>query len=144
MKRRGRGGFLHGRVLLAPIEAWVDELGGVGYREFPTKPGRDAGFIDLWITTGTERIACEAELTADRVAGDVAKAKASNATLLLIVVPTAQVARSIRKRLKNLTAQTTDCGFDIWVLPLGVALERLANSSRFRTSRNVSETSDPK
>ncbi len=118
-----RGGFIHNRVLIAPIEAFLVQCGAYVRREYPTGPGRTAGFVDLFASYGAHRIVCEAELTADRVARDVDKAVALNATLLLIVVPRSRVARAVRKHLSRLAQMD----FDIWVSTVPVALQRLSD-----------------
>lgn len=135
-----RGGFLHNKVLIEPIAAFFLAVAGTVYREYATGPGRDAGFVDLFVEYGLERIVCEAELSADRVPKDLAKAAALNATLLLIVVPNARVARSVRARASTVAVDPAGANIEKWILPLGVALQRLRSSCRFRTDRNVLET----
>lgn len=134
---------MHEEVLLARMEACFRELGGVGRRQYPTGPGRAAGVVDLFVTLGRERIVCEAELTADRAVRDLAKAHTLKATLLIIVVPNTRVAHSIRKRLASVRPRSCTSGPDIWVFPLGVAIQRFMNSGRFRSGRNVPASSGP-
>ncbi len=119
-----RGSNLHNHILLDGIEHQFRLLGGLTRREQPTRSGRSAGFIDLFIRLGKHRIACEAELTADRVLNDLHKATEIGATHLLIVCPRTSVARSVQSRLdREGFAGTLDC----WVLPLGKMLCRIQN-----------------
>ena len=68
-----RGRFLHNWILDAPEEHFRS-LGATTTREYQTRPGRGAGFIDLFVLLDPHRIAVEAELSADRVVNDVRKA----------------------------------------------------------------------
>ena len=118
-----RGGFLHNHILLDPIEEHFHQLGAHTRREFPIGPGACHGFVDLWIHCGEHTIACEAELTPDRVAGDLRKAQVLQASLLLIVVPHRRTAQAVTRRFRRTHAASSD--MEVWILPLGPALERL-------------------
>ena len=120
-----RGGFLHNEVLIASIEAYFLKLGVVVCREYPIAPGRDTGFVDLFVRCGDQRIVCEAELSASRVRRDVEKATVLRADYLFIVVPNERVARTARYRLGE--TMESSSGPRISVLPLGQALQQLRN-----------------
>jgi len=143
-----RGNFIHNRVLLEPIESHFRRLRALVYLEYPTRMGRQAGFIDLFILHGPHRIACEAELSPDRVRNDVVKARAVHATLLLIVSTNVSVVRTIDQRLRSWgppeVPQLRDVpALPIWVLPLGRMLQRLAINFPLGTGLNVPLSSGP-
>lgn len=127
-----KGGFLHNEVLLAPLEGYFRGLGAPVHREHPAESGRSPRAVDLFVTWGTRRIVIEAELTARRVLDDVAKAELLNATLLLVVVPTARIAEAARGRIAQ--ADLTRTSMAIWVLPLGPALERVRRCFPFSSN----------
>lgn len=118
-----RGGFLHNDVLLGPVESHFRACHARIDREFPTRPGRDAKFIDLFVNLHGLRIACEAELTTRRIGRDIDKAREVNAQLLLIVVPHRRVARYAMERVVDPAAVRRELA--LWILPLGPALARL-------------------
>ncbi|MCG8404184.1 MAG: hypothetical protein MI923_03190 [Phycisphaerales bacterium] len=129
-----RGGFLHNRVLLEPPERFLLERGASVKHEFPTAPGRDAGFVDLFAEYESRRIVVEAELTPARVVNDVAKAVALNANLLLIIVPTRSVAKAANKRLSAIERPE---GLTICCEPLGTAMKALRDFCSLMTVSNV-------
>lgn len=124
-----RGGFLHNSVLLDPIEKHFSDLGAEVHREFRIPSSRILGFVDLYVELGNLRVCCEAELSPDRVFGDVRKAIEVAAVELLIVVPHAGLARSIRNRLKPRPGGLARPR--IVVLPLGAALHHVRNAFPF-------------
>lgn len=130
-----RGGFVHNVVLLDPVETHFRGCQAEVRREFPTQPGRAAGFIDLVAKLDRWTIAVEAELTARRVCWDVHKARAIGAQVLLIVVPTRKVARAARTQLR--AAGLLDGDFVVWILPLGAALQRLRSCFPLFSGANV-------
>ncbi len=136
-----RGAFLHTDVLVARVEELLRGFGARVCREYAVSGGRRSGFIDLFAVLHTHRIACEAELSADRVVNDVAKATAARADLLLIVTPERRIARAVAKRLDKAGIATADECLEVWVLPLGVALKRLRNRCHLMTPVNVPTTS---
>lgn len=137
-----RGEFLHTRVLVSRIEDLLREFGAQLHREHYTRLEESYGYVDLLATLGPYTIVCEAELSADRAVKDVAKALALKADLLVIVVPRKQVAEAIRRRLHALPAEDLPpSGLEIWVLPLGPALQRLRNRCLLKTGLNVPSTS---
>ncbi len=114
-----KNGFLHDRVLLAPLEACLLRQGATVRREHHVRWNGRAGFIDLFAQRGLARIAVEAELTPSRVVLDVAKAEAASASALLIVTPTASIARAMEAGLvRHAHAKTSF----VWILPVGRAL----------------------
>ncbi|MBK8099844.1 MAG: hypothetical protein IPK26_22290 [Planctomycetes bacterium] len=121
-----RGGFLHNSVLLDPIETHFAQVGAEVCREFMVRSRELLGFVDLFVVLRENRIACEAELSPDRVDRDVQKAIALAATQLLIVVPHPRLLRPIRRRLR-LAAQAPP-GPAILVLTLGAALHHVRSS----------------
>ena len=134
-----RGGFLHTSVLITSIENCFRGLGAEIHRESLVYMGNRIGFIDLVVVLGSLVIACEAELSADRVISDIAKAMSAEADLLLIVVPTTRVARAVRRRLAPAARILKDAP-PICVLPLGTALQQLGKKGRFVTDVNVPQT----
>jgi len=130
-----RGGFLHNHVLLDPIEAHFRGLGASTAREHLVRSAAFAGFIDLFIQHGAHRIACEAELTPERIDRDLRKAELAQATLLLIVVPHRRVAQSVLRKLNRSYLPYPPAG--VWVLPLGPAIERLARCFPFISPVNA-------
>jgi hypothetical protein len=139
-----RGGWLHNQALIAPLEAWFRSRGALVYREFRVRRGTCLGFIDLFATFGSLRIACEAELSPARVPVDIAKAEAVQADLLLILVPTPAVARAIRQKFLSSQRPNLRQDIAIWILPLGAALQRLGNLSRFSDTVECRNDFNPK
>lgn len=124
-----RGGYLHNHILLDPVEDHLLQSGATVQREQAVDLCGSMGFIDLAATLRDHRIAFEAELTADRVASDLRKAEAWSATLLVIIVPTRRVARSIQRAVDSTPGARPPGG--VWVLPLGPALARLRDCFPF-------------
>ena len=118
-----RGSYLHNHILLDPIEEHFRLLGARTRREHPTRKKLAPGFVDLFIEWREHRIVCEAELSARRVLWDLEKAKALDATLLVIVVPRRVVAEAAWRRVKH--SSTSSSNVQFWILPLGPALQRL-------------------
>lgn len=112
-----RGGFLHNQVLLAPIEAYFRQVGAAVYPEHPV-PGA-WGAVDLFVEYRHHRVAVEAELTPRRVQRDIEKARALNASVLLIVMPTNSLASQAKARLVGAVRVP---GMRIVIRPLGPAL----------------------
>ena len=118
-----RGGYLHNHILLDPIQSHFSTLGAITAREHQVISGTFTGFIDLFIQHGRHRIACEAELSPDRVRRDLRKAEHAKATLLMIVVPHRRLAQRVQRAVGRLDLPHPEGG--VWVLPLGPALARL-------------------
>ncbi|MBL8745375.1 MAG: hypothetical protein JNK58_03360 [Phycisphaerae bacterium] len=115
-----RGGFLHNKVLLAPILEHFFSRGAVVREEFPVVVGTVRRAVDLWILEGSVRIAIEAELTPRRAITALDKAVAAAATHLLIVTPTGAVADTIVESLHG-RPEPESC-IQVCVLPQGPAL----------------------
>lgn len=130
-----RGGVIHNKWLVGPVERALRGSGFFVQREVPTGPGRDAGFVDLLAERGSTRWVVEAERTCERLARDVDKAVALQAQLLLVVTPTARDARRVGRRLRELRPGRLPCR--VCVLPLGVVLQRLAQKSDLMSRRYV-------
>lgn len=135
-----RGQFLHNDILVAPIAALLREYGVRSQLEYAIESGRGVGFVDLFAVQESFRLVCEAELSPDRVWNDIRKAVALQADLLLIVVPTVRMARRIRRRLQHPRCPAAPENLDIWILPLGPALQRLREMMSLMTRVNVSRT----
>jgi len=135
-----RGGFLHNHVLLDPIEEHFRRLNAIASREHMVRSADFSGFIDLFIQHGAHRIACEAELTPERIDRDLRKAELAEATLLLIVVPHRRIAQSVLRKLHRTDLPYPPAG--VWVLPLGPGLARLARCFPLIASVNGEKKSD--
>lgn len=137
-----RGDFLHTRVLVAQVAELLYAFGAVVHLEHYTRMEGSFGYVDILARLGSYTIVCEAELSPDRAPKDVEKARALNADLLLIVVPQKRVGEAIDRRLKELpTRDIRSSGLEIWVLPLGPALQRLRKRCLLKTGLNVHTTS---
>lgn len=133
-----RGGFVHNNVLRAVEKVLRLEIVRAK-REFfvPWRDGHHS-FIDLWVEIGTERIAIEVEMTANRIQKDVAKALTANATQLLIIVPNHDVERKVKGRL---LFSSLPENLKIYCLTLGKALQLLKNRSLIKSDAYVLQTS---
>lgn len=120
-----RGGPFHNVTLLQPIEEFFREIGAVTFKEHPTPAGKGAGFIDLFVMLKDQVVACEIELTPTRAVRDLEKARLIGADLLVIVTPTIAVAQAISRKIDR--ARLTFQPEEVWILPLGPALEQLRN-----------------
>lgn len=136
-----RGGFVHNRVLIAPVESAFRILGASVHREHPVGSGGCHGFVDLWVIYLACRIACEAEMSSDRVWRDMEKAILLKATLLLILVPKAGVAESVRSRLASSQAPPVPSSLSIYCLTVGAVLHEIRTKSLFMSVPIVPETS---
>lgn len=117
-----RGGFLHCRAMADGLKGALEGLGAPVRTEHPVGPGRRAGAVDLYAELREIRLVCEVELGPRRALKDVQKAEILGADVLLIVTPTASVARSVRARLRTLAAPRVR----VHVLPYGLALKYLS------------------
>ena len=121
-----RGGYLHNELLVRPVERLLRSTGARVRVEHSVRKGRDTGYVDVYACWPTRSLAVEAELTPSRVDNDVVKAIQLGVDLLVIVTPTAPIARSARRRLGMTSARQRRNGLEVWVYPLGPALERIA------------------
>lgn len=117
-----RGGFLHNEAMARSLKAALERLGARVWTEYPVGPGRRAGAVDLYAERNGFRLACELEIGPRRVKQDVAKAEILGVDLLLIVTPTATIARVIERRLRMLSRPEVE----VRVLPLGRAVQYLS------------------
>ena len=130
-----RGGFLHNVVLITALVLEWTKRGARTWREAAVHLGHTTGYIDLLVEIAGFRVAIEAELTPRRVANDIEKAIAVRAQELWVVVPDAQVARAIRRKLHLVPiAEGTP---KIFVLTLGQAKQRVRNLVPFISGANV-------
>lgn len=137
-----RGDYLHTRVLVAQMANLLRLFCAIVKLEHYTRLGESFGYVDILACLGSYRIVCEAELSPDRVHKDVEKALALRANLLLIVVPEKRLCEGVKRRLKELPAdKIRSSELEIWVLPLGPALQRLRERCLLMTGRNVPTTS---
>lgn len=116
--------FIH-RSLLDSIDTNACVAGASTQREVSISPGRNADRVDLVIEFAGKRIAVEAELTAKRIANDLAKAMVLRVDELWIVVPHSTVAKAVERQLSRLRVRAKECR--IYFLTLGQALQRLRN-----------------
>jgi len=140
------GNWLH-TALIEPVELLALQLDNQTKREFQVRPGRRSGFIDLLIWRKSCRIACEAELRADRISADIDKAHQAGVVALLIVTPTGRSARSIERKVRQLDRTGRVGDLPIYVLPLGPALawlsRFLSNNVRPECQGDINTPKDP-
>lgn len=117
-------GFVHDRALLDPLVGLFENLGAVVYREYPVRLGGRVCYGDLWVHHEAKRYLIEAENGPRRIGRDLVKAAVLRADLLAIIVPTWMAARSVRRRVGNLTHSGRPSVAEVWVLPIGVAIRR--------------------
>lgn len=118
-----RGGAIHNRVMVERLARVLREAGTEVVLEAPVEVGPSPRCIDLLATCGSARLAIEVELTPRRVLADIEKARLAGAATLLIVTPTASVARRARRALRG---QPFD-SLAVVVLPLGLAAQWVTN-----------------
>ena len=128
-----RGGYVHNRVLLDPIEQKARRLGAVVDREAPIRVGGRVLYGDLLIRNGSRQVLVEAEMSSRRVPNDLAKAMAQGASLW-IIVPNARVADSVRRKLSQHVTQPQP---PLLVLSLPQALQRLEEMIELSSGSNV-------
>ena len=78
------------------------ELGIESIPEQPAQTEDGIGFIDLVVRNHSTTVAMEVERSNRRILGDLEKAAALPADLLIIVVPNPQVKRLVKKRLRQI------------------------------------------
>jgi hypothetical protein len=94
--------------------------------------------VDILATLGCVRVACEAELRADRVGLAVQKAVWLDVDYLLLVAPDRRTARAIRARFDAMDGKFSLEPPQEFILTLGQALQWVRNSFPFLTPRNSS------
>ena len=118
-----RGGYIHNRVLLDPIDQKAWRFGAQVDREVSIRVGGQVLYGDLLIRSGSKRILVEAELSARRIPNDLAKAVAFRVSELWLVVPNPRLAQSVRRKLLQQSIVPGTSGLFILLLPQ--ALQRL-------------------
>lgn len=136
-----KGNWLHNRILLAPVLEAARALATIRceVRVDPVQRPRSADAVIDWPGF---RAVVEAENRSEREVGDVYKAIALKADVLLLVTPTSQVAQSIRASLKRAGMEAS--GLRILVLTQGAARQWVEHKSQLMSARNVLRTSDIK
>lgn len=119
-----RGGFVHNLVMVATLAADALSVGCEVAFEVAVKLASSMGFIDIVIRKAEMLISVEAERSARRIMNDLKKAEAIDADELWLVVPTARVACTVRRRLAEVELKFEKPR--IFVLTLGQARQRLA------------------
>jgi hypothetical protein len=119
-----RGNSFEHRIMIEMLEQRALQFGARVQRERPVRQGASCGYTDLAVSLDSVRADIEAENDAKRVANDVRKAIASQATHLFIVAPTAAVARTCACKLGGLAIPSG--GPVVRVCTLGTALHQLS------------------
>ena len=132
-----RGGFPHNRILADRLERAALAAGATVDTEHRVALRQSVGFIDLLVVLDRRRIAIEVECSAHRVDKDVAKARAAQADLLLIVTPDSRIADACVRKLRRLGLLEASSGPTIKVCTLPVALQELANFSGTKVPVNT-------
>ena len=136
-----KNGHIHDQVLLLPVDRQFRSLGAEVIREYPVLVNGRRGFIDLYISFPTWRLAAEAENTPRRVGWDGEKAAAAGAGGLVILTPTWQVARACRKAVRQQRERGAGQSLWICVLTPGAFLQWFRiNFHLFSPSFEVSKT----
>ena len=117
-----RGGRLHSGVLARGLRDALERLGARVRTEYPVRPGRGAGAVDLYAELGGTRVAIEVELGVRRVRQDIRKAEALGVDTLVIVTPTPKVAALALRYVRTQTQSSVR----VHVLPFGRALAFLS------------------
>lgn len=129
-----RGGYIHNRVLLDPLERRARSLGFATARELLVAPGRRSGYADLVIDIGAGQVLVEAELGTRRIARDLSKAVLLGAVELWIVVPDAKVGRGVQGRLQAIPRQDFH---SVFVLLFSQAMTRVMLLGELFSRSNV-------
>jgi hypothetical protein len=131
-----RGGFLHNTVIVDRLDVAFRAVGATTRLEYPIGPGRPRGYVDILATLGSVRVACEAELRAERVGFAIRKAAWLETDYLLLVTADGRTARAIRARFDSVVAQGDVAPPPEFILTLGQALQWVANCFPFLSPRN--------
>ena len=135
-----RGGFFHNSILVEGTVRQFEAMGGTARREYPVRMGRNCGFVDAFIDLDGIRIVCEAERTPARIQNDIRKGIELGADVLLIAVPTGDVARAVRRRLRTSRPKVFAGTPMIFVLTFGALARLLVDKSHFLSVVNVART----
>lgn len=112
-----RGGFIHKDILIEPLAFEFVLCGAEATLEKTVRIDGGIGYIDLFVEYARGRIAIEAELTAKRIRGDLAKAEAIDADELWVLVPTARVRRAVLRQIRRLDRTSARPLICIFTLP---------------------------
>jgi hypothetical protein len=132
-----RGGWLHNHVIVERLDVAFRAVGATTRLECATGPTRPRGFVDILATLGSVRVACEAELRADRVDVAVRKAVWLDVDYLVLVAPDHRTAHAIRARFDSLGADLGGVAPPEFILTLGQAIQWISHSFPFLTPRNA-------
>ncbi len=123
-----RGRFLHNKVMVAALLTALRLRGYPCRVEHAIRRGQHPRSVDIFFVANGCHVAIEVEQTTARIPHDIAKAMALRVDLLLIVAPNAQVVLDARAAVAGLTAATHPETIRIQVMPLGTALQWIANN----------------
>lgn len=133
-----RGGHVHNRVLLGPVEQVASNLPDVQVEpEAAIEVGNQTLYADLLITIGSKRILIEAEMSARRIEKDLEKAIAFEQCELWIVVPDPKVRKSVQRKLA--AQPKPDKRLSVLVLFFSQAIERVRELSDLNSRTIVRE-----
>ena len=118
-----RGGYIHNRVLLDPIDQQARRFGIQVDREVAIRVNGRVLYGDLLIQGRSKRILVEVELSSKRIPTDLAKAAAVGVCELWVVVPNPRVAGSVQQKLLQLCIEPGTS--KLFILSLPQALQRL-------------------
>ena len=113
-----KNGYIHNHISHA-VERAFRQAGGEVCREYSVDVCGRPGRIDLRVDFPLWPIACEVESDPRRVLWDIEKARAAAAKFLLILTPTASVARCCRDKILPCEEQDRLGPLGVFVLPLG-------------------------
>ena len=119
-----RGGHLHERLLLDPLEKAFQRYGATVTRQARSRPGPGGGYVDLLVVWGRNCLAVEVETTPRRVGNDLKKA-ADLGAWLWVVVSNRTVAAGVRRHLKRLGVRICEPWICVWTTP--EVLQQVAN-----------------
>ena len=132
-----RGQFFHNQILVKRLAGALEKLGAKVRLEHPTRSGQRPRSVDIFAELDGLKLVLEVERESRRALNDLSKAEALEADLLVILVPTRQVARAVLRRLESGVELPN---FQIVVLPFGAALQALRENSPLMSLRNVRPT----
>ena len=123
-----KGKYLHSSIIAALLLKALRLRGYHARTEYPVRQGPHQPAVDIYFHAARLAIAIEIELTLARIRNDLAKAKALNAGVFLIVLPDARTARAAKSRVVRLRKAMELEGVTIQVMHLGTALQWIANN----------------
>lgn len=118
-----RGGYLHNKILLDPLDRAFRGVGALVRREMMVRLDSRMAYVDLFAELGGRKFAIEAELSVHRIEKDLMKGMALNADELWIVVPHRRAARCVEHGFAEMTVRCNKDG--LFVLTLSQALKRV-------------------